>query len=275
MLRLLDGSRRVDGPTGLGVDAPAIARIEAMTGRPNGLVLVTGPTGSGKTTTLYAALTRLDGPQIKVVTAEDPVEYRMAGINQVQAHAGIGLDFAAALRSILRQDPDVVMVGETGDGDHRRRREAGDDDRHGHPGEADPGGGGGDELHAAEPVPDPAAQAGMERPQAPLEAEGEGRRDEPGRGGTPYEVNSLGSDSKVGGSGEGADVASNRRGGPPQSFRIARRILCRRARSAGRASRAAIRASPARSAARTAKPWGVRARRIVQRSPVSTPKSCL
>ncbi len=120
VLRILDGSRRVEDFASLGFDAPAIARIEAMTSRPNGLVLVTGPTGSGKTTTLYAALRRINGPHLKVVTVEDPVEYRMAGVNQVQAHAGIGLDFAAALRSILRQDPDVVMVGEIRDGETAR-----------------------------------------------------------------------------------------------------------------------------------------------------------
>jgi general secretion pathway protein E len=120
VLRVLDGSRRVEDFSSLGFDAPAIARIAAMTARPNGLVLVTGPTGSGKTTTLYAALRRINGPHLKVVTVEDPVEYRMAGVNQVQAHPGIGLDFAAALRSILRQDPDVVMVGEIRDGETAR-----------------------------------------------------------------------------------------------------------------------------------------------------------
>ncbi|KQQ25367.1 general secretion pathway protein GspE [Methylobacterium sp. Leaf123] len=120
VLRVLDGSRRIEDFASLGFDAPAIARIEAMTNRPNGLVLVTGPTGSGKTTTLYAALRRISGPHLKVVTVEDPVEYRMAGVNQVQAHPGIGLDFAAALRSILRQDPDVVMVGEIRDAETAR-----------------------------------------------------------------------------------------------------------------------------------------------------------
>ena len=120
VLRVLDGARRVDDFAGLGFGAPAIARIQAMIARPNGLVLVTGPTGSGKTTTLYAALQHLNGPHLKVVTVEDPVEYRMAGVNQVQAHPGIGLDFAAALRSILRQDPDVVMVGEIRDGETAR-----------------------------------------------------------------------------------------------------------------------------------------------------------
>jgi general secretion pathway protein E len=120
VLRVLDGSRGIADFAGLGFDAAAIAAIGAMTGKPNGLVLVTGPTGSGKTTTLYAALKRLNGPHLKVVTVEDPVEYRMAGVNQVQAHPGIGLDFAAALRSILRQDPDVVMVGEIRDGETAR-----------------------------------------------------------------------------------------------------------------------------------------------------------
>ncbi|AWB20464.1 type II/IV secretion system protein [Methylobacterium currus] len=120
VLRVLDGSRRVEDFSALGFDAAAIGEIAAMTSRPNGLVLVTGPTGSGKTTTLYAALRRINGPHLKVVTVEDPVEYRMAGVNQVQAHPGIGLDFAAALRSILRQDPDVVMVGEIRDGETAR-----------------------------------------------------------------------------------------------------------------------------------------------------------
>ena len=120
VMRVLDGSRRVEDFAGLGFDESAIAQIDAMTRRPNGLVLVTGPTGSGKTTTLYAALRRINGTHLKVVTVEDPVEYRMAGVNQVQAHPGIGLDFAAALRSILRQDPDVVMVGEIRDGETAR-----------------------------------------------------------------------------------------------------------------------------------------------------------
>ncbi|HEV7440174.1 MAG TPA: GspE/PulE family protein, partial [Methylobacterium sp.] len=120
VLRVLDGSRGIADFAGLGFDEAAIGQIAAMTQKPNGLVLVTGPTGSGKTTTLYAALKRLNGPHLKVVTVEDPVEYRMAGVNQVQAHPGIGLDFAAALRSILRQDPDVVMVGEIRDGETAR-----------------------------------------------------------------------------------------------------------------------------------------------------------
>ncbi|KQP29667.1 general secretion pathway protein GspE [Methylobacterium sp. Leaf104] len=120
VMRVLDGSRRVEDFSGLGFDGAAIAEIDAMTRRPNGLVLVTGPTGSGKTTTLYAALRRINGAHLKVVTVEDPVEYRIPGVNQVQAHPGIGLDFAAALRSILRQDPDVVMVGEIRDAETAR-----------------------------------------------------------------------------------------------------------------------------------------------------------
>ncbi|WP_132251236.1 GspE/PulE family protein [Methylobacterium segetis] len=120
VLRVLDGAARIDDFAGLGFDVGAIGEMAAMIARPNGLVLVTGPTGSGKSTTLYAALRRLNGSHLKVVTVEDPVEVRMPGVNQVQAQPGIGLDFAAALRSILRQDPDVVMVGEIRDGETAR-----------------------------------------------------------------------------------------------------------------------------------------------------------
>ena len=81
----------------------------------NGIVLVTGPTGSGKTTTLYSSLFLLNNPAVNIMTAEDPVEYNLMGINQVQCHADIGLDFSAALRSFLRQDPDVIMLGEIRD----------------------------------------------------------------------------------------------------------------------------------------------------------------
>jgi len=85
--------------------------------RPTGALLVTGPTGSGKSTTLYAGLTEINRPEINIITVEDPVEYRLAGVNQVQINARAGLTFAAALRSILRSDPDVVMVGEIRDGE--------------------------------------------------------------------------------------------------------------------------------------------------------------
>lgn len=120
VLRLLGQSRKEGSYEALGFPAPLAARIDAMAGRPNGIFLITGPTGSGKTTTLYTLLQRLDDRTAKIITVEDPVEYRMAGITQVQTHAAIGLDFAAALRSILRQDPDIVMVGEIRDGETAR-----------------------------------------------------------------------------------------------------------------------------------------------------------
>jgi general secretion pathway protein E len=82
---------------------------------PNGIILVTGPTGSGKTTMLYSALRKLNRPELKLFTVEDPVEYQLAGINQVQVQPQIGLDFPKALRSILRQDPDIIMIGEIRD----------------------------------------------------------------------------------------------------------------------------------------------------------------
>ena len=89
--------------------------LEKALGHPHGLVLVTGPTGSGKTTTLYAALDLLNKPDVKIMTAEDPVEFNLPGINQVQMKEQIGLNFAAALRSFLRQDPNIVLVGEIRD----------------------------------------------------------------------------------------------------------------------------------------------------------------
>jgi type IV pilus assembly protein PilB len=92
-------------------------RLSEIVRRPTGAVLVTGPTGSGKSTTLYAALSEINRPEINIITVEDPVEYRLAGVNQVQINQRAGLTFAAALRSILRSDPDVVMVGEIRDGE--------------------------------------------------------------------------------------------------------------------------------------------------------------
>jgi general secretion pathway protein E len=97
--------------------ADTLARFAEMLARPHGILLVTGPTGAGKTTTLYAGLARLDAGTQKIVTVEDPVEYQLPGIVQIQVHAQIGLSFANALRSILRQDPDVVMIGEMRDGE--------------------------------------------------------------------------------------------------------------------------------------------------------------
>jgi general secretion pathway protein E len=99
------------------VPADTLARFAEMLARPHGILLVTGPTGAGKTTTLYAGLARLDAGSQKIVTVEDPVEYQLPGIVQIQVHAQIGLTFANALRSILRQDPDVVMIGEMRDGE--------------------------------------------------------------------------------------------------------------------------------------------------------------
>jgi type IV pilus assembly protein PilB len=89
--------------------------INTIVEKPNGIILVTGPTGSGKTTTLYSILSRLNTPKVNIITVEDPIEYQMFGISQVQVNAKVGLTFAAALRSILRQDPDIVMIGETRD----------------------------------------------------------------------------------------------------------------------------------------------------------------
>lgn len=101
----------------LGFGSDALMRIADLIARPYGLVLVTGPTGSGKTTTLMAALRRLSSPEKNIVTIEDPVEYELPGVNQVQVNERAGLTFAAGLRAILRQDPDVIMVGEVRDGE--------------------------------------------------------------------------------------------------------------------------------------------------------------
>ena len=115
VMRILDRSRVELDFVKLGFDSDRIAALEALMDQPNGIVLVTGPTGSGKTTTLYAALKRLNRPDVKVFTVEDPIEYQIARINQVQVHPAIGLDFPHALRSILRQDPDIIMIGEIRD----------------------------------------------------------------------------------------------------------------------------------------------------------------
>ncbi|HWR78562.1 MAG TPA: GspE/PulE family protein [Thiobacillus sp.] len=101
----------------LGMPPAMLERFRAILHRPNGLVLVTGPTGSGKTTTLYAALGELNDPGTKIITVEDPVEYRLAGVNQVQANEKIDLSFSRVLRAMLRQDPDVILVGEMRDPD--------------------------------------------------------------------------------------------------------------------------------------------------------------
>ena len=115
VLRLLDKSNLQLDMTKLGFEPKALGDFEGAITAPYGMVLVTGPTGSGKTTTLYSALHRINSPETNIMTAEDPVEFNLPGINQVQMKAEIGLNFAAALRSFLRQDPDVIMVGEIRD----------------------------------------------------------------------------------------------------------------------------------------------------------------
>ena len=117
VMRLLDKSRRAPTLEELGLADDMRARLADIVARPTGALLVTGPTGSGKSTTLYAALTTINRPEVNIITVEDPVEYRLAGINQVQINVRAGLTFASALRSILRSDPDVMMVGEIRDGE--------------------------------------------------------------------------------------------------------------------------------------------------------------
>jgi len=115
VLRLLDKSNLQLDMTKLGFEEAQLAIFKTSIHQPFGMVLVTGPTGSGKTTTLYSALSELNTTTENLSTAEDPVEFNLAGINQVQMHEDIGLNFAAALRSFLRQDPDIIMVGEIRD----------------------------------------------------------------------------------------------------------------------------------------------------------------
>src|SRR5438105_5598935 len=99
----------------MSIDKSTLDEFKKAIDAPHGMILVTGPTGSGKTTTLYSVLQELNNPQYNIVTVEDPIEYELTGINQVTVRNDIGLDFASALRSILRQDPDIVMVGEIRD----------------------------------------------------------------------------------------------------------------------------------------------------------------
>jgi len=115
VMRLLDKERGLVSLEELGFGVGDLERFEKVIARPNGIVLVTGPTGSGKTTTLYAALKALNRPDVKIITAEDPVEYEIAGINQVQVRHKIDLDFARILRAMLRQAPNVILVGEIRD----------------------------------------------------------------------------------------------------------------------------------------------------------------
>ena len=115
VLRLLDRKQGVIGLWEMGLDVNDERRMETMLQRTNGIVLVTGPTGSGKTTTLYAALNRIHTEAKNIITVEDPVEYQLKGIGQIHVNPRVGLTFASGLRSILRQDPDVIMLGEIRD----------------------------------------------------------------------------------------------------------------------------------------------------------------
>lgn len=115
VMRLLDQSGGVLSFEEIGIPSKLQERLELQLKRPNGLILVTGPTGSGKTTTLYSALNKLNAPGSKIITVEDPVEYRLPRVNQVQVNTKIGLDFSTVLRTALRQDPDILLVGEMRD----------------------------------------------------------------------------------------------------------------------------------------------------------------
>jgi general secretion pathway protein E len=115
VLRLLDKSESKLSLESVGMQGDVLARLEGLITQPHGIILVTGPTGSGKTTTLYAALSRLDAGRSNIMTVEDPIEYELPGVGQTQVNAKIDLTFAKALRAILRQDPDVIMIGEIRD----------------------------------------------------------------------------------------------------------------------------------------------------------------
>ncbi|NDF06385.1 MAG: type II secretion system protein GspE, partial [Betaproteobacteria bacterium] len=115
VLRLLDKSQSRLTLASVGMQGATLQRFEQLITQPHGIVLVTGPTGSGKTTTLYAALQQLDAAHFNIMTVEDPIEYELSGIGQTQVNPKIDLDFAKALRAILRQDPDIIMIGEIRD----------------------------------------------------------------------------------------------------------------------------------------------------------------
>ncbi len=115
VLRLLDKDKLMLDMTKLGFEPTSLAKLEAAIAKPWGLVLVTGPTGSGKTNTLYSSIAKVNTPETNIMTAEDPVEFNLVGVNQVHVRENIGLNFAAALRSFLRQDPNIILVGEIRD----------------------------------------------------------------------------------------------------------------------------------------------------------------
>ena len=115
VMRVLDRESIQLALSTMGFSADTLGRYEQLLARPHGVLLVTGPTGSGKTTTLYASLASLDSESLKIITVEDPVEYQLQGVNQIQVQSQIDLSFARALRAILRQDPDIIMIGEMRD----------------------------------------------------------------------------------------------------------------------------------------------------------------
>src|SRR5437762_3849783 len=115
VIRILDKASLTGTVDQMGMDADTVSKFKKAIDAPHGMILVTGPTGSGKTTTLYSVLQELNNPEYNIVTVEEPIEYELTGINQVAVRIDIGLDFASALRSILRQDPDIVMIGEIRD----------------------------------------------------------------------------------------------------------------------------------------------------------------
>lgn len=115
VIRTLDKTKLLGGVDNLGLDSVSLKAFKYALGQPNGIILVTGPTGSGKTMTLYSCLQDLNQPHTNIITCEDPVEFQIPGLNQVQIKSDVGLTFAAALRSILRQDPDIILVGELRD----------------------------------------------------------------------------------------------------------------------------------------------------------------
>jgi type IV pilus assembly protein PilB len=115
VMRLLDKDKLMLDMTKLGFEPESLVKFETAILRPWGMVLVTGPTGSGKTNTLYSSIAKINTPETNIMTAEDPVEFNLAGVNQVQVKESIGLTFAAALRSFLRQDPNIILVGEIRD----------------------------------------------------------------------------------------------------------------------------------------------------------------
>jgi type IV pilus assembly protein PilB len=115
VMRLLDKSKLMLDMTKLGFEEESLKKLEVAISKPWGMVLVTGPTGSGKTNTLYSSISKINTPETNIMTAEDPVEFNLLGVNQVQVRENIGLNFAAALRSFLRQDPNIILVGEIRD----------------------------------------------------------------------------------------------------------------------------------------------------------------